>query len=217
MFIPCSIPHYDRAFLPSYIIIYLIYASTGLNLKRIWIRIRLQMINFETALAFFRPFPVPHGSSFSVDDSGLLSSGEMSKRPQVCLLHPIVPIPSPSWSCPVDAPSHQVSLRGASAKEISRDALIEKVSHERELRNYARRASVAALFIQVLSPFGVLLIKCEVFSLWKFVTFLGILRCLFIRDYVEIALESWTCEILPSLWWWCSHQEQNSIEKRCSV
>ncbi|KAH7673883.1 HECT domain-containing protein [Dioscorea alata] len=42
----------------------------------------------------------------------------------------------------------QVSLRGASAKEISRDALIEKVSHERELRNYARRASAAALFIQ---------------------------------------------------------------------
>ncbi|XP_028777115.1 E3 ubiquitin-protein ligase UPL7 [Neltuma alba] len=43
---------------------------------------------------------------------------------------------------------HQVSLRGASAKEITRDALLEKVSRERELRNYAKRATAAALFIQ---------------------------------------------------------------------
>ncbi|KAJ0087886.1 hypothetical protein Patl1_32315 [Pistacia atlantica] len=43
---------------------------------------------------------------------------------------------------------HQVSLRGASAKEISREALLEKVSQERELRNYARRATAAAIFIQ---------------------------------------------------------------------
>jgi ubiquitin-protein ligase E3 B len=43
----------------------------------------------------------------------------------------------------------QVSLRGASAKEITRDALLEKVAQERELRNYARRASASALFIQV--------------------------------------------------------------------
>ncbi|CAK7343318.1 unnamed protein product [Dovyalis caffra] len=43
---------------------------------------------------------------------------------------------------------HQVSLRGASAREISRDALLEKVSHERELRNYARRAAASAIFIQ---------------------------------------------------------------------
>ncbi|KAF7818710.1 E3 ubiquitin-protein ligase UPL7 [Senna tora] len=43
---------------------------------------------------------------------------------------------------------YQVSLRGASAKEITRDALLEKVSRERELRNYARRATAAALFIQ---------------------------------------------------------------------
>ncbi|KAF9591719.1 hypothetical protein IFM89_006065 [Coptis chinensis] len=42
----------------------------------------------------------------------------------------------------------QVSLRGASVKEISRDALLEKVSKERQVRNYARRASVSALFIQ---------------------------------------------------------------------
>ncbi|KAJ4970715.1 hypothetical protein NE237_003814 [Protea cynaroides] len=42
----------------------------------------------------------------------------------------------------------QVSLRGASAQEITRDALLEKVSQERELRNYNRRASAAALFIQ---------------------------------------------------------------------
>lgn len=46
----------------------------------------------------------------------------------------------------------QVSLRGASAKEISRDALLEKVSQERELRNYARRANAAALLIQVPFP-----------------------------------------------------------------
>ncbi|XP_059667525.1 E3 ubiquitin-protein ligase UPL7 isoform X2 [Cornus florida] len=43
---------------------------------------------------------------------------------------------------------YQVSLRGASTKEISRDALLEKVSQERELRNYTRRATAAALFIQ---------------------------------------------------------------------
>jgi len=42
-------------------------------------------------------------------------------------------------------------LRGASAKEITRDALLQKVSQERELRNYAKRAAAAALFIQVLS------------------------------------------------------------------
>ncbi|XP_027070608.2 E3 ubiquitin-protein ligase UPL7 [Coffea arabica] len=43
---------------------------------------------------------------------------------------------------------HQVSLRGASAKEISRDALLAKVSQERELRNFSRRATSAALFLQ---------------------------------------------------------------------
>ncbi|KAL2345154.1 hypothetical protein Fmac_006439 [Flemingia macrophylla] len=42
----------------------------------------------------------------------------------------------------------QVSLRGASEKEITRDALLQKVSRERELRNYAKRAAAAALFIQ---------------------------------------------------------------------
>ncbi|OWM82477.1 hypothetical protein CDL15_Pgr002052 [Punica granatum] len=41
-----------------------------------------------------------------------------------------------------------VSLRGASAREITRDALLEKVSQERELRSYVRRANAAALFIQ---------------------------------------------------------------------
>eukprot|EP01018_Ginkgo_biloba_P039591 Gb_22218 [translate_table: standard] len=41
-----------------------------------------------------------------------------------------------------------VSLRGASAKEITRDALLEKVMHERELRNHAKKATAAALFIQ---------------------------------------------------------------------
>ncbi|CAJ1889755.1 unnamed protein product [Sphenostylis stenocarpa] len=49
----------------------------------------------------------------------------------------------------MDAPrKQQVSLRGASAKEITRDALLQKVSQERELRNYAKRAAAAALFIQ---------------------------------------------------------------------
>ncbi|GMH09885.1 hypothetical protein Nepgr_011726 [Nepenthes gracilis] len=43
---------------------------------------------------------------------------------------------------------HQVSLRGASAKEITRVALLEKVSRERELRNFTRRATASALFIQ---------------------------------------------------------------------
>ncbi|XP_077245758.1 ubiquitin-protein ligase 7 [Tasmannia lanceolata] len=44
---------------------------------------------------------------------------------------------------------HQkISLRGASAKEITRDALLERVSNERELRNYTRRAAAAAILIQ---------------------------------------------------------------------
>ncbi|PIN11132.1 E3 ubiquitin protein ligase [Handroanthus impetiginosus] len=43
---------------------------------------------------------------------------------------------------------HQVSLRGASAKEITRDALLERVNQERELRNYTRRAKAAVLLIQ---------------------------------------------------------------------
>ncbi|GMP50149.1 hypothetical protein CsSME_00016882 [Camellia sinensis var. sinensis] len=42
----------------------------------------------------------------------------------------------------------QVSLRGASVKEITRDALLERVSQERELRNYTRRATASAIFIQ---------------------------------------------------------------------
>ncbi|CAA2973673.1 E3 ubiquitin- ligase UPL7 [Olea europaea subsp. europaea] len=45
---------------------------------------------------------------------------------------------------------HQVSLRGASAREISRDALLEKVNQERELRNYTKRATAAASIIQRL-------------------------------------------------------------------
>ncbi|CAI9097863.1 OLC1v1034376C1 [Oldenlandia corymbosa var. corymbosa] len=43
---------------------------------------------------------------------------------------------------------HQVSLRGASAKELSREELIQKVSQQRELRNHIRRATAAALLIQ---------------------------------------------------------------------
>ncbi|VVB05545.1 unnamed protein product [Arabis nemorensis] len=43
---------------------------------------------------------------------------------------------------------HKVSLRGASSGEMSRDALLAKVSQERELRSYARRANAAVLYIQ---------------------------------------------------------------------
>lgn len=43
---------------------------------------------------------------------------------------------------------NQVSLRGSSAREITRDALLERLSRERELRNFARRANASALFIQ---------------------------------------------------------------------
>lgn len=55
---------------------------------------------------------------------------------------------SPSLTSIMD----QVSLRGASAKEITRDALLDRVNQERELRNYARRAKAAALLIQVEKP-----------------------------------------------------------------
>ncbi|KAL8168192.1 hypothetical protein V2J09_009691 [Rumex salicifolius] len=78
---------------------------------------------------------------------------------------------------------NQVSLRGASAKEITRDALLEKVSHERELRNFARRASSAALFIQrvwrgyhvtkrvslQLQEDWEILIKTQTIALWQLV------------------------------------------------
>nr|DAD48727.1 TPA_asm: hypothetical protein HUJ06_018664 [Nelumbo nucifera] len=47
-----------------------------------------------------------------------------------------------------ESSKQQVSLRGASAKEITRNALLEKVSHERELRSYTRRAAAVAIFIQ---------------------------------------------------------------------
>ncbi|XP_039062914.1 LOW QUALITY PROTEIN: E3 ubiquitin-protein ligase UPL7-like [Hibiscus syriacus] len=47
-----------------------------------------------------------------------------------------------------DPRKHQVSLRGASAREISRDALLEKVFQEREHRNYARKAASASIYIQ---------------------------------------------------------------------
>ncbi|KAK8960126.1 hypothetical protein KSP40_PGU001391 [Platanthera guangdongensis] len=43
----------------------------------------------------------------------------------------------------------KVSLRGASARELTRDALLEKVAHKRELRRFSRRASAAALLIQL--------------------------------------------------------------------
>ncbi|KAG8062131.1 hypothetical protein GUJ93_ZPchr0003g18460 [Zizania palustris] len=42
----------------------------------------------------------------------------------------------------------QVSLRGSSAREITRDALLQKVSEERQLRSHLRRAAAAALSIQ---------------------------------------------------------------------
>lgn len=48
----------------------------------------------------------------------------------------------------MDRKTQQVSLRGSSAKEMTRDDLLQKLSEQRELRNYSRRASAAALFIQ---------------------------------------------------------------------
>lgn len=56
--------------------------------------------------------------------------------------------------------SRQVSLRGASSEEMSRDALLAKVSQARELRSYARRANAAAIFIQVLSSWNLLDVLC---------------------------------------------------------
>ncbi|CAM0875437.1 unnamed protein product [Alopecurus aequalis] len=44
--------------------------------------------------------------------------------------------------------NRQVSLRGSSAREITRDALLQKVSEERQLRSHLRRAAAAALTIQ---------------------------------------------------------------------
>ncbi|WVZ60129.1 hypothetical protein U9M48_010188 [Paspalum notatum var. saurae] len=46
------------------------------------------------------------------------------------------------------AGNRQVSLRGSSAREITRDALLQKVSEERQLRSHHRRAAAAALSIQ---------------------------------------------------------------------
>ncbi|KAF3773596.1 E3 ubiquitin-protein ligase [Nymphaea thermarum] len=46
---------------------------------------------------------------------------------------------------------HNVSLRGASVREVSRDALLEQVTKERELRSYNRRVAASALFIQVFT------------------------------------------------------------------
>ncbi|XP_066390879.1 E3 ubiquitin-protein ligase UPL7 isoform X3 [Miscanthus floridulus] len=46
------------------------------------------------------------------------------------------------------AGNRQVSLRGSSAREITRDALLQKVSEERHLRSHLRRAAAAALSIQ---------------------------------------------------------------------
>ena len=67
----------------------------------------------------------------------------------------------PNWS--ISNKKHtqtnlQVSLRGASAKEISRDALLEKASLERSIRSEARKAASAAHLIQVffsLFPYSV--------------------------------------------------------------
>lgn len=60
-----------------------------------------------------------------------------------------------------------MSLRGASSGEISRDALLAKVSQERELRSYARRANAAALYIQVLRSFDSGLTSVSSWSLSK--------------------------------------------------
>ena len=44
---------------------------------------------------------------------------------------------------------NQVSLRGASAKEQSRDELLGRVAHERAIRSLAKQAASSALLIQV--------------------------------------------------------------------
>uniref|UniRef100_A0A1D1Z229 HECT-type E3 ubiquitin transferase n=1 Tax=Anthurium amnicola TaxID=1678845 RepID=A0A1D1Z229_9ARAE len=49
---------------------------------------------------------------------------------------------------PLHRKQQQVSLRGASAKDITRDVLLHNVSQEREVRSYKRRALAAVLFIQ---------------------------------------------------------------------
>ncbi|KAJ1294033.1 hypothetical protein BS78_01G115200 [Paspalum vaginatum] len=51
-------------------------------------------------------------------------------------------------SVPPAGNRQQVSLRGSSAREITRDALLQKVSEERQLRSHLRRAAAAALSIQ---------------------------------------------------------------------
>ncbi|EPS71373.1 ubiquitin-protein ligase 7, partial [Genlisea aurea] len=43
---------------------------------------------------------------------------------------------------------NQVSLRGASVKEVTRDALLERVNQEREIRNHNKRVTIAVLLIQ---------------------------------------------------------------------
>ncbi|XP_044979660.1 E3 ubiquitin-protein ligase UPL7 isoform X2 [Hordeum vulgare subsp. vulgare] len=53
----------------------------------------------------------------------------------------------PAMSVPPSG-HRQVSLRGSSAREITRDALLQKVSEERQLRSHLRRAAAAALTIQ---------------------------------------------------------------------
>ncbi|GJN23719.1 hypothetical protein PR202_gb11390 [Eleusine coracana subsp. coracana] len=63
------------------------------------------------------------------------------------------------------AGNRQVSLRGSSAREITRDALLQKVSEERQLRSHLRRAAAAALSIQVPAasppPASILLLPRE--------------------------------------------------------
>lgn len=44
---------------------------------------------------------------------------------------------------------NQVSLRGASVKEQSRDELLGRVAHERAIRSLAKQAASSALLIQV--------------------------------------------------------------------
>lgn len=68
-----------------------------------------------------------------------------------------------------------MSLRGASAREISRDALLEKVSHERELRSYARRATAAALFVQV--PDFVVIIAIIAFFFFLLLLLWALISC----------------------------------------
>lgn len=87
--------------------------------------------------------------------------------------------------------TNQVSLRGASSEEMSRDALLAKVSQARELRSYARRANAAAIFIQVLSLFLLHLVGIFWMLFCGLINFITVLESL---EVVHCEKESSFCD-----------------------